>query len=147
MVFTRDFSPNVRPVLALIARLHITMGRTREAMAWARERRLTADDELSYVHEFNHITLALALLAQYAAKQDQNCLRDAARLLERLLIAAEHGGRMRSVIEILLLQAQAHRAAGGVHSSQRALSEPLLSRSRKATSVSSSTKDNRPRQR
>ncbi len=36
------------------------------------------------------------------------------RLLERLLQAAEEGGRMGSVIEILVLQALAHQAQGNI---------------------------------
>jgi LuxR family maltose regulon positive regulatory protein len=41
-------------------------------------------------------------------------MQEALGLLERLLIAAEDGGRMRSVIEILILQALAHQDRGDV---------------------------------
>ena len=41
-------------------------GRARRAVAWARERGLSADDELSYLREYEHLTLARVLLAQQA---------------------------------------------------------------------------------
>ena len=37
---------------------------------WAADRGLAADDELSYVREFEHITLARVLLARHAAERD-----------------------------------------------------------------------------
>ena len=65
------------------------------------------------------------LLAQHATHGAEGSLQDATRLLERLLPAAEAGGRMGSVIEILVLQAVAHQARGdlaaGLASLQRAL--------------------------
>jgi LuxR family maltose regulon positive regulatory protein len=47
-VFDSDFSPVVRPVEALIARVWIAQGRTDEAHDWAAARRLSADDEPTY---------------------------------------------------------------------------------------------------
>ena len=35
-----------------------------EALDWAREQGLSVDDDLSYVREFEHITLARVLLAR-----------------------------------------------------------------------------------
>ena len=43
-------------------------GRLAEAWGWARERGCRADDELSYVREFEHVTLARLLLAQADAR-------------------------------------------------------------------------------
>ena len=60
------------------------------------------EDELSYLREFEHITLARVLLAQYGAERAERFLDEATRLLERLLDAAEAGGRAGSVIEILV---------------------------------------------
>ena len=107
-----DFSPNVRPVPALRARVLAAQGTMAEALGWAREQGLSADDDLSYLREFEHITLARVLLARYAADGDKSSLNEASRLLERLLAAAEAGGRTGSVIEILVLQALAHQAGG-----------------------------------
>jgi LuxR family transcriptional regulator, maltose regulon positive regulatory protein len=104
-LYVSDFFPNARPVPALRARAWIAQGRLGEALGWAREQGLSADDDLSYLREFEHITLARVLLAQRAEPD----VHDAARLLERLLLAAEEGGRTGRVIEILVLRALAHQ--------------------------------------
>jgi LuxR family maltose regulon positive regulatory protein len=83
-----------------------------EALDWARERGLSAHDDLGYVREFEHITLARVLLARYKSDREERYIHEAMGLLERLLQAAEEGGRMGSVIEILVLQALAHEAQG-----------------------------------
>ena len=104
-LFMIDFSPNVRPIAAVHARVLVRQGRAGEVLHWAREYGLSVEDDLSYVHEYEHITLARALLASGSAMQ-------ASGLLDRLLQAAQHGGRAGSVIEILVLQALAYQARG-----------------------------------
>jgi LuxR family maltose regulon positive regulatory protein len=103
-VYAGDFSPNVRTVPAMRARVWIRQGRLDDARDWSRERGLPADD-LAYLREFEHITLARLLLAESSAD-------DSTRLLEGLLRAAEEGGRTGSVIEILVLLALAHQMVG-----------------------------------
>jgi LuxR family maltose regulon positive regulatory protein len=124
-VYTGDYSPNVRPIPALRARLHLAQGRMADAAAWVRDCGVTVDDELSYLREFEHITLARVLLAQYAHEQRQPALAAATRLLERLLVAAEQGGRTRNVIEILLLTAHAQQAGGDMATAFAALQRAL----------------------
>ena len=111
-VYQGDFSPNVRPVAASRARVSATLGHVGEALGWAREQGLSAQDSLSYVREFEHITLARVLLVRYATEGDKGSLDDAVGLLNRLESAAEAGGRAGSVIEILVLQALSHHASG-----------------------------------
>ena len=111
-VYLGDFSPNVRPVPALRARVLAAQGRWGEALDWAREQGLSADDNLTYIKEFAHITLARALLARSASDTDDSSLNDASRLLERLQSAAVAGGRTGSVIEIQVLQSLTHQAGG-----------------------------------
>jgi LuxR family maltose regulon positive regulatory protein len=102
-VYVGDFSPRVRPVPAIKARVWIRQGRVDEALAWARQEGLSADDELTYLREYEHVTLARALPSDQAVG-----------LLDRLLAAAEAGGRTGAVIEILALQALAHQRLGDV---------------------------------
>ncbi len=83
-------------------------------MSWVRERGLSVDDDLNIMREFEHITLARVLIARYRSARDDVGLDGAMRLLERLLSAAEEGGRPGSVIEILVLQALAHQARGAL---------------------------------
>ncbi|MEX5717011.1 LuxR C-terminal-related transcriptional regulator [Geodermatophilus maliterrae] len=111
-LYVGDFSPEVRPVAALRARLRVAQGRWAEALSWARERGLAVDDELSYLREFEHATLARALVARCAAERDERSIDEAARLLERLLSAAEDGSRTGSVIDVLVVQAVASRLRG-----------------------------------
>ena len=61
-VYDTDFSPAVRPVGARRARAHVLEGDIDAARAWVRERGLSTDDELHYVSEFEHITLAIVLV-------------------------------------------------------------------------------------
>jgi LuxR family maltose regulon positive regulatory protein len=81
-------------------------------MAWEREQNLSPTDDLDYLHEFEHLTLARVLIARYRNGRDEGSLRDARRLLDRLQQAAEAGCRAGSVIEILMLQALARHAQG-----------------------------------
>jgi LuxR family maltose regulon positive regulatory protein len=71
-------------------------------------------DDLSYLREFEHITLARVLLARSKSDRANRSMLEAMGLLERLLKAAEEGGRTGSVIEILVLQALAHQAQGDI---------------------------------
>jgi LuxR family maltose regulon positive regulatory protein len=125
-VYTGDFSPNVRPVPAVRARVLATHGYADEAGTWAVEHNVSTDDDLSYLHEFEHVTLARVLLARHTADGDPDLLRRVTELLQRLLSAAEAGGRTGTVIEVLVLLALAHQAdadtAGGLVPLARALS-------------------------
>jgi LuxR family maltose regulon positive regulatory protein len=109
-LYVSDFFPNVRPVPALKARVWIAQGRLSDALGWARETDLSADDDLSYLREFEHITLARLLLARRA----QDSVDQAVRLLERLLLAAEAGDRTGRVIEILVLLTLSRQRLGDI---------------------------------
>ena len=111
-LYMGDFFPDVRPVPALTARVWIAQGSLGAALGWAREQGLSADDDLSYLREFEHITLARMLLARHRDERAEDSLHQATRLLERLLLAAEEGGRTGRVIEILVLQALARQRRG-----------------------------------
>jgi LuxR family transcriptional regulator, maltose regulon positive regulatory protein len=113
-LYVSDFFPNVRPVPAVRARILIAQGSLGEARGWAREQGLSVDDDLSYLREFEHITLARLLLARDQGEPAEPSLREATRLLERLLPAAEAGGRTGRVIEILVLRALAHQGLGDI---------------------------------
>jgi LuxR family maltose regulon positive regulatory protein len=109
-----DFSPNVRPIAAMRARVWVAQGRLGDAFDWAQTQGLSAADDLSYLHEFEHITLARMLLAKSAHDGCDQSLLEAMGLLERLLQAAQAGGRMGRTIEILVLQALAQQMLGDI---------------------------------
>jgi LuxR family maltose regulon positive regulatory protein len=79
-----------------------------------REQGLSADDDLSYLREYEHITLARVLLARHANERDDRVIHEAIGLLEHLQQAAERGDRTGSVIEILVLLAIAHQTRGNI---------------------------------
>ena len=113
-LYYRHPIPDVRPLTALVARIWLAQGKLTEALHWVQEQNLSVDDDLSYLREFEHITLVRVLITRYKNRQDVADVQDATGLLERLLKAAEEGGRMGSVIEILMLQALALEAQGNI---------------------------------
>ena len=125
-LYVSDFFPDVRPLAAWRARMWIAMGRLREARGWAREAGLSPEDDLSYLGEFGHITLARLLLA--VAKTETGAVESRARavgLLGRLREDAETGSRTGSVIEILTLEALAAADRGDSASALAALEQAL----------------------
>jgi len=118
-VYVSDFSPDVRPIPALRARMLAARGVVGEALRWARDRALSVDDDLCYLREFEHVTLARVLLARGGD------LGAVAGFLERLATAADEGGRAGSLIEILVLQATAHHALGATDSALASLERAL----------------------
>ena len=124
-LYAGDFFPNVRPVPALKARVWIAQGEWGEALGWAREQGLSVDDDLSYLREFEHITLARVLLARYQDERAEASIHEATRLLERLLRAAEQGARTGRVLEILVLQALAHQARNDIPAALASLQRAL----------------------
>ncbi|MEO5851171.1 MAG: LuxR C-terminal-related transcriptional regulator [Nocardioides sp.] len=111
-VYVGDYSPNVQPIHATRARVLAARGDIAEARTWARQHHVATDDELSYLREYEHITLARILLAEHAVTGSRQTLQDATALLDRLLAAAEDGERMGTVIELEVLRAGAHHSGG-----------------------------------
>jgi LuxR family maltose regulon positive regulatory protein len=134
------FYPNVWPVAALRARLWIAQGQLSEAVAWAQERGLSTTDEVSYLREFEHLTLVRLRLAQHRengkelhsapgrhpAAPAPDGLEDVVALLDRLLAAAQALGRYGSALEIRMLQALTQDALGGRPLARELLSQALL---------------------
>ncbi len=124
-LYVANFSPNVRPIAARKARVWVAQGQLDKALGWVRAQGLSVENELSYLHEFDHITLARVLLACYQSDHEDHFLLEAMGLLERLLKAAEAGGRTGSLIEILMLQALAHHARGDTPAALKPLQHAL----------------------
>jgi LuxR family maltose regulon positive regulatory protein len=122
-VYDGDFSPNVQPVPAMRARLLVAQGRLAEAVDWVSDQHLSPDDDLAYVREYEHVTLARILLARHAAEPSSSLRRTTQGLLERLRVGAEEGGRVGTVIEVLSLEALAQHAPATLERALR-LAEP-----------------------
>ena len=100
------------------AQMWMTWGDSEAVDGWVRECGFGVDDEPDYLQEVEHLTLARALIFQGSYDR-------AARFLERLLGAAEDGGWIASVIEILILQALALRAQGETEGAMKKLGRAL----------------------
>ncbi|MEM7535152.1 MAG: LuxR C-terminal-related transcriptional regulator [Chloroflexota bacterium] len=109
-LYIRNPMPDVQPLAAMKTRIWLKQGKLADALNWAQERGLAVDSSLSYLQEYEHITLARVLLAQYQDDPTESLMQQIHHLLSRLLQAAEAGHRIGSVIEILILQALAHHA-------------------------------------
>ncbi len=107
--YVRTPIPDAQPIEAFKARVYLKHGQAAKARAWAS--RFSVDDELSYLREFEHITLARVLIAEYQNHKTKH-LQPVLDFLDRLLIMAQAGNRIGSTIEILILQALAHQAQG-----------------------------------
>jgi LuxR family maltose regulon positive regulatory protein len=96
-----------------------------DTLGWVREQGLSANDELSYLHEFKHITLARVLLARAQRDPAGHSTGEALGLIQRLLEAAEVGERTGSVLEILVLLSLAHQAQGDIPAALASLERAL----------------------
>jgi LuxR family maltose regulon positive regulatory protein len=106
------FFPNARPIGAIRARVLITQGDLVGARAWVSGQGLDATDRVTYLHEFELMTLARLLIAEYRADPRDDLVEAATALLDRLLESARHGARWGSATEILVLQSLARDAQG-----------------------------------
>ncbi len=116
---------DLHSLAALRTRVWLRQGRSAQALAWVRERRLSADDDCSYRTESEQITLARIRIAEYESGRAEQAIHEAIDLLARLLQEAEAGGRDGSVIELLVLQALAYHAQNDIHAASRALMRAL----------------------
>jgi LuxR family maltose regulon positive regulatory protein len=116
--YDTDYSPPARPVGASTARVHLAAGDLAAALSWAAASGLTVDDEATYLREHEHLTLARVLIA--SGRSD-----DALPLVERLLAAADAGGREGSAVEGRLLLALAVDARGDRRAAVDALADAL----------------------
>ncbi len=111
-LYRPGYFPDVRPIPAIQARVHIAQGRLPDAAAWARARHVNPDDPARYLAEYDQLTLARLLIAQHRTHPQPNLLEEPLRLLDRIVAAAEAADRGGSLIEALLLRALAHHGRG-----------------------------------
>jgi LuxR family maltose regulon positive regulatory protein len=106
-VYVGDFFPDVRPVAAVAARVRIAAGQIEAAARWRRESGVGAEDDLSFLREYEHLTLARLLLAEAPAAGVARRTEPLPAFLDRLGEAAERGGRVASVVDVAILRALA----------------------------------------
>ncbi len=104
-LYLPGYFPDVRPIPAIRARTHLSLQHLDAARAWAKFRSVRAHDPVTYLSEYDLLTLARLL----TATGDQQA---AVALGGRVLKAAEAADRAGSIIEARLVRALAHDAAG-----------------------------------
>jgi LuxR family maltose regulon positive regulatory protein len=104
-LYVADFLPDVRPVPSIRARTWARHGRIDSALEWADRVDVSLDDPLTYLREFEHVTLAKVLLAAHQEGRGRVSLDAVSAFLDRLLVAADTGGRGGSVIDIEVTRA------------------------------------------
>jgi LuxR family maltose regulon positive regulatory protein len=124
-LYVADFLPAVRPVPAVRARTWTRHGHLDAAVAWADRLDLSLHDPVTYLREYEHLTLAKLAVAQHGRPVDQSDLGPVFKLLNRLLTSALDGGRCGSVIDIQLTRALALQQCGDPPGAQAALAAAL----------------------
>jgi LuxR family maltose regulon positive regulatory protein len=124
-LYFKNPMPDVRPLPAIQARLWIRQGRLDKVQNWVREQNLSTDMQLSYLKEYEHITLARFLIAQYISENKDSFLEKTIDFLKRLLSNAENGNRIGSQIEILILLSIVSEIHGDTQQSLESLERAL----------------------
>jgi LuxR family transcriptional regulator, maltose regulon positive regulatory protein len=101
--YVKNVVPMFQPVKAHKARLYLKQGRLDKAQAWAHDRGLSVTDDVTYLAEYEFLTLTRVRLAEGLFDGVDN-------LLEHLLTLAESQKRIGNVIEILLTQSLVYQA-------------------------------------
>lgn len=107
-------------------RYWLRIGDWETAVHWGQTSGLTIDGTLSYHHDLHHRNLARLLLVQGQREPDGPYLAQALALLDRLLAAAERAGWVQEEIQVLILQALAHRSAAQMEAAYRALARAVM---------------------
>jgi LuxR family maltose regulon positive regulatory protein len=99
-------------ISALRAGFSLKDGHLESALAWMRDYRPSWDELTTLTNEFAQCTQARTLLAAGRAYADKAYAEQALILLERVRTTAEEVGRVRSLLEMLVLQALALQLTG-----------------------------------
>jgi LuxR family maltose regulon positive regulatory protein len=125
--FVPGFFPDVRPIAAQQARLHVARGHLDEARSWASTAGIDQRRPGDHLEEFNHLTYVRLLLAEHRANPVGDLLGDAESRLRAIAEGAAAGGRGATEVEVHLLRALLHDARGERAVAMRELSAALES--------------------
>lgn len=125
-LFEQIHIPNVQPVAAIRAQLWLRQGKLDAALAWAKAREFKAQDEISYLSEFEYITFARILIAHYRRDKKPDSIQTAMTLLSKLYKAVKSAKGMGVAINILILKALAQQAQNNITAALESLQEALI---------------------
>lgn len=104
------FFPEVRPIDAQQARIHVAQGHLSDAREWASASGVVDRSPGSYLDEFNQLTYVRLLLAEHSVAPRDGLLDDADARLEAIAEGADAGGRGATLVETHLLHSLVHEA-------------------------------------
>ncbi len=134
-LYRRSPLPNVCPSEALKVRWWLQQGRLAEALSWVQECDLSVADQPDYLREYEHLTLARVLIAQYRRNgqrparkghRTDEVIHQVIGLLTRLLADAEAKERTGSMIKVLVVLALTSEAQGSVLAAISSLERALI---------------------
>ncbi len=123
-IYQRGRMAEYAPIDAIRCRIWLAQGELAQAQAWATQHKLPTDD-LSFLREYEHLTLVRLTIALYRRDRKSDLLQDASSLVNRLLQKARAEKRMGSEIECLLRLALVEEAQGNQQSALAHLEETL----------------------
>ncbi|HEY5978270.1 MAG TPA: LuxR C-terminal-related transcriptional regulator [Microlunatus sp.] len=106
------YFPDTEPIPAVRARVRIAQGALGDAWDWARAQQVTNVDGLTYLTEFNQLTLARLVVARCRTDRDTDGLDATVELLDRVVASARAADRGGSVLDALIVRALAHATRG-----------------------------------
>jgi LuxR family maltose regulon positive regulatory protein len=124
-LYLPGYFPDVRPIPAARARVHIAQGRLEDATVWARAHPISPEYPASYLAEYDQLTLARLLIAHDGTDSQLNTVKDVFAVLDPIVAAAEAADRGGSLIEALLVRALAHRGRGDLEAALADLGRAL----------------------
>jgi len=110
--------PVLRTTDALKARIHIKQNRLKKAHDWVQKQKLSVSDEVTFLSEFDHLTLARLHI-------QEGDFSGVSEMLGRMLRAAEAQNRKGSRLEILFTLSLLHNAQGNTTHALKALEQAL----------------------
>jgi LuxR family maltose regulon positive regulatory protein len=111
---------------AMRARLHLAQGNLLSAARWADTADIHLQDPVDFTREDAYLTFARVRIAQWQGESSSSSVSAILDLLDRLLVAAEAGGRVGSVIAILIVRALALQAQNNLSGALVALARALV---------------------
>ncbi|MEO1165738.1 MAG: LuxR C-terminal-related transcriptional regulator [Chloroflexota bacterium] len=110
----RHFLPNPvflnRSIAAIRARAWLRQDNLNAAQRWIHQEGLSPHDQISYLHEYDYLTLARIQIEIYQQQPSDSLVKSTHHLLEQLYETAYAGSRTMHVIESLIFQALLYEA-------------------------------------
>ncbi len=117
--------PNIYSFGGIRTRIWLSLDNLPEALAWVRSENLSPDDDISFLKEYDYVTLSKVFVLRHRHNPRKGFAQKALSILDRMLPAAEKEDRIRSIIDILITRALAYRTMDDVEAALPPLERAL----------------------